>query len=95
MKLKIVSRPFITGAVVLEISCFSEAERLYMLAKDTTVNDKPLTAVVIPAVLVGSVGYMLGKTIAILQMQRVSISKTWAEMNRNPYLVVPEDTKSS
>ncbi|XP_061490933.1 diacylglycerol kinase theta isoform X3 [Rhineura floridana] len=39
------------GAVVLEISCFSEAERLYMLAKDTTVNDKPLTAVVIPKVL--------------------------------------------
>ncbi|CAI5796925.1 diacylglycerol kinase theta [Podarcis lilfordi] len=39
------------GAVVLEISCFAEAERLYMLAKDTTVNDKPLTAVVIPEVL--------------------------------------------
>lgn len=38
------------GAVVLEISCFSEAERLYMLAKDTTVNDKPLTAVVLPEV---------------------------------------------
>uniref|UniRef100_A0A8C9FM91 Diacylglycerol kinase n=1 Tax=Pavo cristatus TaxID=9049 RepID=A0A8C9FM91_PAVCR len=36
------------GAVVLEISCFSEAERIYMLAKDTTVNDKPLNAVVIP-----------------------------------------------
>uniref|UniRef100_A0A8C6JPW5 Diacylglycerol kinase n=1 Tax=Melopsittacus undulatus TaxID=13146 RepID=A0A8C6JPW5_MELUD len=30
------------GAVVLEISCFSEAERIYMLVKDTTVNDKPL-----------------------------------------------------
>uniref|UniRef100_A0A8B9I404 Diacylglycerol kinase n=1 Tax=Anser brachyrhynchus TaxID=132585 RepID=A0A8B9I404_9AVES len=36
------------GAVVLEISCFSEAERIYMLVKDTTVNDKPLNAVVIP-----------------------------------------------
>uniref|UniRef100_A0A8C6ZG82 Diacylglycerol kinase n=1 Tax=Nothoprocta perdicaria TaxID=30464 RepID=A0A8C6ZG82_NOTPE len=36
------------GAVVLEISCFSEAERIYMLVKDTTVNDKPLTGVVIP-----------------------------------------------
>ncbi|KAH0628448.1 hypothetical protein JD844_009629 [Phrynosoma platyrhinos] len=38
------------GAVVLEISCFAEAERLYMLAKDTTVNDKLLSAVVIPEV---------------------------------------------
>lgn len=41
-----------TGAVVLEISCFSEAERIYMLVKDTTVNDKPLNAVVIPEVVV-------------------------------------------
>uniref|UniRef100_A0A669QEN7 Diacylglycerol kinase n=1 Tax=Phasianus colchicus TaxID=9054 RepID=A0A669QEN7_PHACC len=40
------------GAVVLEISCFSEAERIYMLVKDTTVNDKPLNAVVIPDVTV-------------------------------------------
>uniref|UniRef100_A0A8D0GY71 Diacylglycerol kinase n=1 Tax=Sphenodon punctatus TaxID=8508 RepID=A0A8D0GY71_SPHPU len=39
------------GAVVLEISCFSEAERIYMLAKDTTVSDKPLTSVVIPEVV--------------------------------------------
>ncbi|XP_075595483.1 diacylglycerol kinase theta isoform X3 [Balearica regulorum gibbericeps] len=39
------------GAVVLEISCFSEAERIYMLVKDTTVNDKPLNAVVIPEVM--------------------------------------------
>ena len=44
--------PFVIGAVVLEISCFSEAERLYMLAKDTTVNEKPLSAVVVPEVLV-------------------------------------------
>ncbi|XP_074850653.1 diacylglycerol kinase theta [Carettochelys insculpta] len=41
----------VQGAVVLEISCFSEAERIYMLAKDTTVNDKQLTATVIPEVL--------------------------------------------
>ncbi|KAF7239954.1 Diacylglycerol kinase theta [Varanus komodoensis] len=41
----------IKSAVILEISCFSEAERLYMLAKDSTVNDKPLAAVVIPEVL--------------------------------------------
>ncbi|XP_063150923.1 diacylglycerol kinase theta isoform X2 [Candoia aspera] len=39
------------GAVVLEIACFSEAERLYMLAKDTSVNDKALTAVILPEVL--------------------------------------------
>uniref|UniRef100_A0A674K5G7 Diacylglycerol kinase n=1 Tax=Terrapene triunguis TaxID=2587831 RepID=A0A674K5G7_9SAUR len=39
------------SAVVLEMSCFSEAERIYMLAKDTTVNDKQLTAAVIPEVL--------------------------------------------
>ncbi|XP_007056908.3 LOW QUALITY PROTEIN: diacylglycerol kinase theta [Chelonia mydas] len=39
------------GAVVLEMSCFSEAERIYMLAKDTMVNDKQLTAAVIPEVL--------------------------------------------
>ncbi|XP_065262777.1 diacylglycerol kinase theta [Emys orbicularis] len=41
----------VPGAVVLEMSCFSEAERIYMLAKDTTVNDKQLTAAVIPEVL--------------------------------------------
>uniref|UniRef100_A0A8C3RZU6 Diacylglycerol kinase n=1 Tax=Chelydra serpentina TaxID=8475 RepID=A0A8C3RZU6_CHESE len=41
----------VQGAVVLEMSCFSEAERIYMLAKDTTVNDKQLTAAVIPEVL--------------------------------------------
>ncbi|XP_019373758.1 PREDICTED: diacylglycerol kinase theta [Gavialis gangeticus] len=39
------------GSVVLEVSCFSEAERIYMLIKDTTVNDKQLHAVVIPEVL--------------------------------------------
>ncbi|KFO94674.1 Diacylglycerol kinase theta, partial [Buceros rhinoceros silvestris] len=43
------------GAVVLEISCFSEAERIYMLVKDTTVNDKPLNAVVIPEVVASKI----------------------------------------
>lgn len=57
-QVKIFSNPFLTGAVVLEISCFSEAERLYMLAKDTTVNDKTLTAVVLPEVLVRPIGYV-------------------------------------
>uniref|UniRef100_A0A668A5I5 Diacylglycerol kinase n=1 Tax=Myripristis murdjan TaxID=586833 RepID=A0A668A5I5_9TELE len=40
------------GAVVLQISCFSEAERIYMLAKDTTVNNKPLTSLVVPEITV-------------------------------------------
>uniref|UniRef100_A0A670Y9A8 Diacylglycerol kinase n=1 Tax=Pseudonaja textilis TaxID=8673 RepID=A0A670Y9A8_PSETE len=39
------------GAVVLEITCFSEAERLYMLVKDTFINDKALTAVILPEIL--------------------------------------------
>lgn len=39
------------GAVVLQVSCFSEAERIYMLAKDTTVNNKTLTSLVIPEIL--------------------------------------------
>lgn len=43
------------GAVVLEISCFSEAERIYMLVKDTTINDKPLNAVVIPEVMASKI----------------------------------------
>ncbi|XP_062840795.1 diacylglycerol kinase theta [Trichomycterus rosablanca] len=38
------------GAVVLQISCFSEAERIYMLAKDTTVEGKQLTSLVIPQI---------------------------------------------
>ncbi|XP_068927793.1 diacylglycerol kinase theta [Petaurus breviceps papuanus] len=39
------------GAVVLDISCFSEAERIYMLIKDTVVQDKQLTGVVMPEVM--------------------------------------------
>ncbi|KAM6980369.1 LOW QUALITY PROTEIN: diacylglycerol kinase theta [Aplochiton taeniatus] len=39
------------GAVALQISCFSEAERIYMLAKDTTVNNKQLNVVVVPDIL--------------------------------------------
>lgn len=40
------------GAVVLQISCFSEAERIYMLAKDTTVGGKQLNSLVIPHIMV-------------------------------------------
>ncbi|XP_075450391.1 diacylglycerol kinase theta isoform X2 [Ascaphus truei] len=39
------------GAVVLEISCFSEAERIFMLLKDTAVNNKQLTGVIIPHIM--------------------------------------------
>lgn len=41
-----------SGAVVLQISCFAEAERIYMLAKDTVVNNKTLTSLVIPEIQV-------------------------------------------
>ncbi|KAI4897515.1 hypothetical protein NFI96_015907 [Prochilodus magdalenae] len=39
------------GAVALQISCFSEAERIYMLAKDTNINGKQLTSLVIPEIM--------------------------------------------
>ncbi|XP_064415775.1 diacylglycerol kinase theta [Latimeria chalumnae] len=39
------------GAVVLEISCSVEAERIFVLAKDTTFNNKQLSAVVIPELM--------------------------------------------
>ncbi|XP_059234940.1 diacylglycerol kinase theta isoform X2 [Mustela nigripes] len=39
------------GAVVLDVACFTEAERLYMLIKDTAVHGRPLTALVLPDVL--------------------------------------------
>ncbi|XP_041799875.1 diacylglycerol kinase theta [Chelmon rostratus] len=38
------------GTVALQISCFSEAERIYMLAKDTTVSNKALSSLVIPEI---------------------------------------------
>uniref|UniRef100_A0A673AR82 Diacylglycerol kinase n=1 Tax=Sphaeramia orbicularis TaxID=375764 RepID=A0A673AR82_9TELE len=47
-----------SGAVSLQISCFSEAERLYMLAKDTAVNNKTLTSLVIPDIMHGILGDM-------------------------------------
>ncbi|KAI5623110.1 diacylglycerol kinase theta, partial [Silurus asotus] len=39
------------GAVALQITCFSEAERIYMLAKDTSICGKQLTCLVIPEIL--------------------------------------------
>ncbi|XP_059963347.1 diacylglycerol kinase theta isoform X4 [Mesoplodon densirostris] len=39
------------GAVVLDVDCFAEAERLYMLIRDTAVHGRPLTALVLPDVL--------------------------------------------
>ncbi|CAN9514629.1 unnamed protein product [Ophioblennius macclurei] len=44
------------GAVALQVSCFSEAERIYMLAKDSSVNNKPLTSIVIPEITINKVG---------------------------------------
>ncbi|XP_071362748.1 diacylglycerol kinase theta [Trachinotus anak] len=44
------------GALALQISCFSEAERIYMLAKDTSVNSKTLTSLVIPEIMLNSLG---------------------------------------
>nr|XP_055033775.1 diacylglycerol kinase theta-like [Misgurnus anguillicaudatus] len=38
------------GAVVLQISCFSEAERIYMLAKDISIDGKQLCSLVIPEI---------------------------------------------
>ncbi|MBV99768.1 Diacylglycerol kinase theta, partial [Eschrichtius robustus] len=42
------------GAVVLDVACFAEAERLYMLVRDTAVHGRPLTALVLPDVLVSA-----------------------------------------
>ncbi|KAK1346129.1 hypothetical protein QTO34_008598 [Cnephaeus nilssonii] len=39
------------GAVVLDVACFAEAERLYMLVRDTAVHGRLLTALVLPDVL--------------------------------------------
>ncbi|XP_034399853.1 diacylglycerol kinase theta-like isoform X2 [Cyclopterus lumpus] len=44
------------GAVALQVACFSEAERIYMLAKDTTANNKTLTSLVIPDIAHGELG---------------------------------------
>lgn len=44
--------PPAAGAVVLDVTCFAEAERLYMLVRDTAVHGRPLTALVLPEVLV-------------------------------------------
>uniref|UniRef100_UPI00398F11FF diacylglycerol kinase theta isoform X1 n=1 Tax=Pristiophorus japonicus TaxID=55135 RepID=UPI00398F11FF len=40
------------GAAVLDISCFAEAERIFMLVKDTTISDRQLTTVIIPDIQV-------------------------------------------
>ncbi|KAK7916229.1 hypothetical protein WMY93_011990 [Mugilogobius chulae] len=42
------------GWLSLYISCFSEAERIFMLAKDTTVSNKQLTSLVCPQIQVES-----------------------------------------
>ncbi|XP_033823002.1 diacylglycerol kinase theta-like [Periophthalmus magnuspinnatus] len=40
------------GWLSLQISCFSEAERIFMLAKDTTVSNKQLSSLVCPQIQV-------------------------------------------
>lgn len=42
----------VSGVLALQISCFSEAERIYMLAKDTTINNRILTSLVLPEIQV-------------------------------------------
>ncbi|KAI6056236.1 diacylglycerol kinase theta isoform X1 [Marmota monax] len=39
------------GAVVLDVACFAEAERLFMLGRDTMVRGRPLSLLVLPDVL--------------------------------------------
>uniref|UniRef100_A0A672PCB0 Diacylglycerol kinase n=2 Tax=Sinocyclocheilus grahami TaxID=75366 RepID=A0A672PCB0_SINGR len=51
VKSKSVSAVLFSGAVVLQISCFSEAERIYMLAKDTSISGKQLYSLVIPEIM--------------------------------------------
>ncbi|XP_059202973.1 diacylglycerol kinase theta [Centropristis striata] len=41
------------GAVVVCVSCFSEAERIFMLAKDSSVSNKQLWSVVVPEIQLG------------------------------------------
>ncbi|KAF6715274.1 Diacylglycerol kinase theta [Oryzias melastigma] len=38
------------GAAELQVSCFSEAERIYMLARDTSCNNKSLSCLVVPLI---------------------------------------------
>uniref|UniRef100_A0A3P9J702 Diacylglycerol kinase n=1 Tax=Oryzias latipes TaxID=8090 RepID=A0A3P9J702_ORYLA len=38
------------GAAELQVSCFSEAERIYMLARDTSCNSKTLSSLVVPQI---------------------------------------------
>lgn len=42
--------------MVLDVACFAEAERLYMLVRDTAVHGRLLTALVLPDVLVSGAG---------------------------------------
>ncbi|XP_077589720.1 diacylglycerol kinase theta [Stigmatopora nigra] len=43
------------GALALRVTCFYEAERLFMLAKETRVEDKPLVSFIVPGLQVSLV----------------------------------------
>ena len=45
-----------TGVAALQISCLAEAERIYMLAKDTVVGDRTLSSLVLPDIQVRRTG---------------------------------------
>lgn len=47
------------GALALQVTCFSEAERIYMLAKDTSISGKQLTCLVIPEIMVHTLALSL------------------------------------
>ncbi|XP_027136381.1 diacylglycerol kinase theta isoform X3 [Larimichthys crocea] len=66
------------SAVALRISCFSEAERIYMLAKDTAVNNKTLTSLVVPEIEVtencthnAPAAAVTGLTVVVFQHHRL------------------------
>ncbi|OWK13801.1 hypothetical protein Celaphus_00017221 [Cervus elaphus hippelaphus] len=78
-------------AVVLDVACFAEAERLYMLVRDTAVRGRPLTALVLPEVL-GQVQSGLRSGIRIAQGSyfRVTLLKaTPVQVDGEPWVQAP------
>lgn len=62
---------------MLDVACFAEAERLYMLVRDTAVHGRLLTALVLPDVLVsGSRAW--GDVAPLLVLSNAWASATYA-----------------